>query len=64
MSINAELLEILVCPRCKGEIVQRDQDGQSYLDCNACELAFPVEDGIPVMLVEEAESLRSEVPGA
>jgi uncharacterized protein YbaR (Trm112 family) len=57
--IDPELLEILVCPKCKGELaVQRASDGaEQSLDCAACKLAYPVEDGIPVMLVEEAKSL-------
>jgi uncharacterized protein YbaR (Trm112 family) len=58
--IDPELLEILVCPKCRGELeVKRAADGEEQsLDCAACKLAYPVEDGIPVMLVEEAKSLR------
>lgn len=57
--IAPELLRILVCPRCKGELgVRRGEDGaEAWLDCAACALAYPVEDGIPVMLVEEAKPL-------
>ncbi|MHB8510126.1 MAG: Trm112 family protein [Candidatus Dormibacteria bacterium] len=50
-----ELLEILVCPRCKGAVQYRPDD--SALDCAACRLRFRVEDGIPVMLVSEATKL-------
>ena len=60
--IDPELLEILVCPKCKGELaVRRAGDGEEQsLDCVACKLAYPVEDGIPVMLVEEAKPLSAE----
>ena len=48
-----------VCPKCKSELdVQRKSDGEEQsLDCPACRLSYPVEDGIPVMLVEEARPL-------
>ena len=57
--IDPELLEILVCPKCKSElVVRRASDGaEQSLECNACGLAYPVEDGIPVMLVEEARQI-------
>ncbi len=59
--IDPELLRILVCPKCKGELeVRSDEEGvEQSLDCPACRLAYPVEDGIPVMLVEEARPLES-----
>jgi hypothetical protein len=59
--IDPELLRILVCPKCKGELqVQRANDGaESALDCSACKLSYPVDDGIPVMLLEEAKSLEA-----
>lgn len=57
--VDPELLAILVCPRCKGELdVRRAPDGaEQSLDCAACALSYPVEDGIPVMLIEEARPL-------
>ena len=57
--IDPELLEILVCPQCKAElVVKRASDGaEQSLECAACRLAYPVEDGIPVMLVEEARQI-------
>ncbi|MBT1075989.1 Trm112 family protein [Geobacter grbiciae] len=55
MALSNELLEILACPRCKGEVLLReDEDG---IVCNSCRLVYPVRDGIPVMLVDEAEKL-------
>jgi uncharacterized protein YbaR (Trm112 family) len=59
-SVDPELLEILVCPSCKGPLgVRYAPDGtEEWLDCEACLLAYPVEDGIPIMLVEEATPLE------
>ena len=58
--IDPELLAILVCPKCERELdVQRAQDGEEQsLDCVSCGLSYPVEDGIPVMLAEEARPIR------
>lgn len=55
MTINPELLEILVCPQCKGAL-QPGPD-QGWLDCRACGLRYEVRDGIPIMLVDEAKPL-------
>ena len=52
MSLSPELLSILVCPACKGDLVYAATEGT--LTCNACRLRYRIEDGIPVMLVEEA----------
>jgi uncharacterized protein YbaR (Trm112 family) len=59
--IDPELLEILICPRCGAENlgVQRGPDGaESSLDCSECGVSYPVEDGIPIMLVEEAKPIE------
>ncbi|MBM4270084.1 MAG: Trm112 family protein [Deltaproteobacteria bacterium] len=55
MAISAELLEILVCPKCKGEI-ELTPTGDA-LTCGACRLRYRVEDDIPVMLIDEATPL-------
>lgn len=56
MSLNYELLEILACPRCKGDLeLTRQEDG---LICRPCELVYPIQEDIPVMLVEEAFNLQ------
>lgn len=56
MALSKELLEILVCPQCKGEIELTDkQDG---LLCRACKLLYPITDDIPVMLIDEAIKLE------
>jgi uncharacterized protein len=53
MGISKDLLEILVCPKCKGPIrVTEKQDG---LVCDTCLLLYEIKDDIPVMLVEEAK---------
>lgn len=53
MTLSKELLEILACPKCKGEVALQG-DGMKIV-CSACCLAYPVRDGIPVMLIDEAE---------
>ncbi|BCA80115.1 Trm112 family protein [Desulfuromonas sp. AOP6] len=55
MPLNKELLELLACPQCKG--VVRYEETQSRLVCDSCCLAFPIRDDIPVMLMDEAETL-------
>jgi uncharacterized protein len=55
MSLAPELLEILVCPKCKGDLEYRS--APEALVCHACRLVYPVEDGIPIMLVDEAKPL-------
>ncbi len=55
MAISKELLDILACPKCKGDVVLTPaQDG---LMCNACRLLYPIVDDIPVMIIEEAKPL-------
>jgi len=56
MAVSRELLDILACPKCKGDVVMNEQgDG---LVCNACQLVYPVRDDIPVMLIDEATKLE------
>jgi len=64
MTLSPQLLAILVCPKCKGALTYREGDqgdrgdqGGPVLDCPACKLRYPVRDGIPVMLVDEATAL-------
>lgn len=52
MTVPKQLLEILVCPKCRGELVYREQE--SSLICGNCKLKYPVRDGIPIMLIDEA----------
>lgn len=55
MSLSQDLLEILVCPKCKGALEYRERE--SALDCPACRLRYPVRDEIPIMLIDEATPL-------
>ena len=52
MNLDPALLEIIVCPACHGALAVDDAAGE--LVCTACGLAYPVRDGIPVLLVDEA----------
>ena len=61
MSLNEEILEILVCPKCRGDLRLTEQaDG---LVCEACALVYPVENDIPVLLVEDAKPLAADQAG-
>jgi uncharacterized protein YbaR (Trm112 family) len=53
--VDAKLLDLLVCPICKGPLVYRKSEQE--LVCKADRLAYPIRDGIPVMLEEEARKL-------
>ncbi len=55
MSLSPQLLSILVCPKCKGELEYRE--GESTLVCKSCRLRYPVRDDIPIMLIDEAKPL-------
>ncbi len=57
--IDQELLEILACPVCKGDI-SYDEPNQK-LTCGNCGRRYPIRDGIPVMLEEEAEIPQGDV---
>ncbi len=54
--MDPKLLDILVCPLCKGPLVYRKAEQE--LICKACRLAYPIRDDIPVMLDDEAAKLR------
>jgi uncharacterized protein len=54
--IDSKLLKILACPVCKEPV--EEQDG--WIVCAACRKRYPIRDGIPIMLVEEAEDLPAE----
>ena len=52
MTLNKDLLDILACPKCKGTLsLQPKEDG---LACTRCKVVYPVKDGIPIMLVDQA----------
>ena len=55
--IRKELLEILVCPKCKG-MIQLTEKGDGLV-CENCRLVYEIRDDIPIMIIEEAKILES-----
>lgn len=56
MAIRKELLDIIACPKCKGNVyLNKTDDG---LICDNCKLMYEIKDGIPVMLIDEAKKLE------
>ena len=55
MALSQELLDILACPKCKGDIHLNDA-GDSLI-CDSCKLIYEIRDDIPVMLIDEAKPL-------
>jgi len=55
MALAPELKEILACPKCKGDLRFLEERGEIH--CLRCRLSYRIDDGIPVMLVEEARPL-------
>ncbi len=60
------LIELLVCPICKGKLtlVRDEQHRGTALACSPCRLAFPIRDGIPMMVDSEAQPYDPEAPHA
>jgi uncharacterized protein YbaR (Trm112 family) len=62
--IDKQLLDILVCPACKKPVAWRDpaagEDVDAWLVCSGCGLRYPVREGIPIMLIEEAAGATSQ----
>ncbi len=56
MAISKELLDILACPQCKGNM-ELEKDGTGLI-CHKCSLKYPIVDDIPIMLVDEAIKLN------
>jgi uncharacterized protein len=54
--LDPKLLEILVCPKCKGELELREDPPS--LTCHGCRLVYEIRDGIPIMLIDEAKPLE------
>jgi uncharacterized protein YbaR (Trm112 family) len=52
MPISQELLDILACPQCKGDVTLTD--AKDALVCHACKLRYAIQDDIPIMLIDEA----------
>jgi hypothetical protein len=60
VALDPRLLELLICPDCHGNV--RPTEGEEAIECLACGLLYPVRDGIPIMLVEEATRRSGESP--
>lgn len=56
MTLPQDLLDVLACPKCKGPLEHRTAPAEELV-CQACRLRYAVDDGIPVMLVDEAKPL-------
>jgi len=56
--LDPKLLDILACPKCKGEVTPADD--HTSLRCAACKLQYRVDSGIPIMLLDEATSYQGE----
>jgi uncharacterized protein YbaR (Trm112 family) len=56
MSISKELLDILACPKCKGNIYLNEE--KNGLICDSCKLLYEIKDDIPIMLIDEAKKLK------
>jgi len=54
MSLDPVLLEILACPKCRGELEYREVE--SELRCPVCRVIYRIDDDIPIMLIDEAKS--------
>lgn len=57
MPLSQQVQDLLVCPQCKGPLNMPTED---RLVCPQCQLAYPVRDNVPVMLIDEAESVENE----
>jgi uncharacterized protein YbaR (Trm112 family) len=55
MTFNKNLLEILICPQCRGKV--RFDEKSNGIICDQCKLLYEIKDNIPVMLVEEAKRI-------
>lgn len=56
MPLDPRLLEILCCPACHGDLVEKPEG----MHCQSCGLLYPIEDGIPVMLVDHAKQVGAK----
>lgn len=55
MAISKELLDILACPKCKGDVYLTE--GEDGLICDNCKLLYEIKEDIPIMLIDEAKKL-------
>jgi len=58
MPLDRELLEIIVCPKCKGELIY--EEDKERLVCKNCSVYYPIREDIPILLIEEAQKLETQ----
>ena len=59
--LDKQLLDILACPQCKGELeykTEQNNDKNGQLICHHCKLVYQVDDDIPIMIIDDAEKLN------
>lgn len=56
MSVKQELLDVLACPKCKGDI--RLSKDSKYIVCDKCKLLYEIREDIPIMLIDEAKQVE------
>ncbi|TAN45226.1 MAG: Trm112 family protein [Nitrospirae bacterium] len=56
MAVSKQLLDILACPKCKGNLAYKE--AEQKLICENCKLIYAVKDDIPIMLIDEAVPLK------
>ncbi|HKE97801.1 MAG TPA: Trm112 family protein [Actinomycetes bacterium] len=61
MAVDAELLAILACPNCRGEVDHKEPE--QVIECRRCHYRYPIREGIPVMLIDEAERPAASAEG-
>lgn len=59
--IPSEIRAMLVCPVCRQPLVDVRRDEGSWLACSTCAVAYPIEEGIPVLLRERATQWQAEI---
>lgn len=60
--LSREFIEILACPRCRGELIYDEE--RNVLVCNSCRLYYPIEEDIPILLTESAKPLEELKEGS
>ena len=58
MEINQEMLKLLLCPKCKGNVVLNAAG--TRIVCGHCKLCYEIKDGIPIMLTDEAQPIEDD----
>lgn len=53
-AVDAKLLELVRCPECRSSLIEEPREKESELACTGCGLRYPVRNGVPVLLVDEA----------